>query len=295
MFASTGALMLTASLAIIVPLVAGGHVDIDPNDKQPKIRHSHKRLTMALVGVRYVCMLALYVGAIGVIVSISLFKGKGSTLPISPTVQCVVHLCFQYFVIYLLLSLIITHSELSDDATPLHESRLFSTVDSAKAAVAFAPMLAILFVTTRMYALQLTNQKGAPQAWVQDAMYMATWSLFISVILCLATGLVTGTAADEESEAERIKREADRELAWAQGVEYHDAASVPKIKNKFVGGVLTAFRYLAMVLLYAGIVSIVVGLFVMTPESANGRGSIPVVTDVVKHTPVARPPPGMHS
>ena len=29
-------------------------------------------------------------------------------------------------------------------------------------------MLGILFVTTRMYALLLTDKKGAPQAWEQD-------------------------------------------------------------------------------------------------------------------------------
>ena len=30
-----------------------------------------------------------------------------------------------------------------------------------------------------MRALQMTSNKGAPQGWVQDGMYLATWSLLI--------------------------------------------------------------------------------------------------------------------
>ena len=34
----------------------------------------------------------------------------------------------------------------------------------------FAPMLAVLFIATRMRALQMTDNKGSPQGWVQDGM-----------------------------------------------------------------------------------------------------------------------------
>merc|ERR1719265_264106 len=30
----------------------------------------------------------------------------------------------------------------------------------------------------------------------------------------------------------------------------------------------------------------------MTPETANGRGSVPLVSDAVRATPVGAPPPG---
>merc|ERR1719375_1532345 len=66
--------------------------------------------------------------------------------------------------------------------------RLWAPMQAAKSTLAFAPMLSILFVTTRMYALLITDKKGAPQAWVQDGMYMATWSLLISFVVCLLTG-----------------------------------------------------------------------------------------------------------
>merc|ERR1719487_1309314 len=159
-------------------------------------------------------------------------------------------------------------SELSSGTIPLETYTFFSSLDAAKQSLAFAPMLSILFVTTRMYALLITDNKGAPQAWVQDGMYMATWSLMISFLMCLATGLIMDAVETDE-----------------------DGNVVNKFSNKYVGIIVTSIRYLSMLLLYGGIVMVIVGLFVMTPESANGRGSIPFVTDAVNATPVGHAPP----
>jgi len=73
----------------------------------------------------------------------------------------------------------------------------------------------------------------------------------------------------------------------------YDGNVVNKFSNWYVGIAMTAVRYLSMLLLYGGIVIVVVGLFVMTPETANGHGSIPYVTDAVNSTPVGKPPPGL--
>merc|ERR1719287_26753 len=81
----------------------------------------------------------------------------------------------------------LTVSEITGGAIPMEKWSVFTAIDACKATLAFAPMLAILFVTTRMYALLLTDKKGAPQAWGQDGMYMATWSLLISFLSCLLT------------------------------------------------------------------------------------------------------------
>jgi len=101
-----------------------------------------------------------------------------------------------------------------------------------------------------MYALLITNNEGAPQAWVQDAMYMTTWSLQVSGLMCLGTGLLMG------------KVETD-----------YDGNVVNKFANWYVGMVVVAIRYASMLLLYGGMVMVIVGLFTMTPENANGRGS----------------------
>merc|ERR1719262_1494441 len=81
---------------------------------------------------------------------------------------------------------------------PLETYTFFSSLDAAKQSVALAPMLAILFVTTRAYALLITDNKGAPQAWVQDGMYMATWALFICFWSCVMTGFFVGSVETDE-------------------------------------------------------------------------------------------------
>merc|ERR1719502_345076 len=163
----------------------------------------------------------------------------------------------------------LTVSEVSGGRYPLETYKFYAAIDSAKATLAFAPMLSILFVTTRMYALLITDKKGAPQAWVQDGMYMATWSLLISFLMCLATGLVMDKVETDE-----------------------DGNVVNKFSNQYVAIAVTVVRYLSMLLLYGGMVMVIVGLFVMTPETANGRGSVPLVTDAVNATPVGNAPPG---
>jgi hypothetical protein len=270
MFASTYAMCMTTLLAIVVPVVLTGKVKTDPKTQETTFEVPNQNLGYALVAVRFFCMFAFYGGVVGVIYSILVFEApSGPTHPVSPTVQCVINLTSQFFFVYLVLIVCVTVSEVSGGKYPLETYKLYTAVESSKGTLAFAPMLSILFVTTRMYALLITDKKGAPQAWVQDGMYMATWSLLISFLSCL----VAGFAMDEVRVDE-------------------DGNVVNKFGNKWVAGAMTALRYFSMLLLYGGIVTVIVGLFVMTPETANGRGSVPMVSDAVRSTPIGNAPPG---
>merc|ERR1719162_1341671 len=162
----------------------------------------------------------------------------------------------------------LTVSEVTGGKVALEQWKVFAAIDSTKATLAFAPMLSILCVTTRMYALLITDKRGSPQAWVQDGMYMATWSLLISFLMCLASGLVMDKVETDE-----------------------DGNVVNKFSNPLVGIVVTCVRYMSMLLLYGGMTMVIVGLFVMAPENANGRGSVPYLTDAINATPVGKPPP----
>merc|ERR1719240_1186798 len=71
-----------------------------------------------------------------------------------------------------------------------------------------------------------------------------------------------------------------------------DGNVINKFSNQAAAITVTVIRYLCMVLLYGGIICVIVGLFTMTPENANGRGSVPLVSDAVRATPVGNPPPG---
>jgi len=270
MYAATFAMCLTTLLAIAVPLAMGGTMKTNPLTKESTFEVPSPMLGYALVGMRFFCMLSFYGGSLGVAYSIFVFEAPGgpeATLPVSPTVQCVVNLTCQFFFVYFMVTAMLTISEVSGGAVAMEKWKLFAAIDSAKSTLAFAPMLSILFVTTRMYALLITDKKGSPQAWVQDGMFMATWSLLISFLMCLATGLIMDDVQTDE-----------------------DGNVVNKFSNQHVGIAVTVIRYLSMALLYGGITMVIVGLFVMTPETANGRGSVPLVTGAVNATPLGNPP-----
>jgi len=270
MYASTGAMCLTTVLAIAVPVAMGGTMKVNPVTKECTFEVPEPTLGYILMGVRFLSMLGFYGGVMGVAYSIFVFEAPGqATLPVSTTVRCVVNLTCQFFFVYLMSSIMLTVSEVTGGTIPMERWSLYAALDAAKATLAFAPMLSILFVTTRMYALLITDKKGAPPAWVQDGMYMSTWSLLIAFLMCLVTGMVMEKVETDE-----------------------DGNVVNKFSNQYVGTAVTAIRYLSMLLLYGGIIMVIVGLFTMTPENANGRGSVPVVSEAVDHTPVGKPPPG---
>lgn len=268
MFASTCALCATTLLAIIVPLALGGSMVVNPKTKEATFEVPDPTVGIILIAVRYCCMMAFYGGAVVVMYAIVVFEapaGPEHTIPVSPTVQCVMNLTAQFFLVYLLMTMMLTVSEVSGGKYPLETYKLFSALEASKATLAFAPMLSILFVTTRMYALLITDKKGAPQGWVQDGMYMSTWAIAISFMSCLFTGLIMDDVKTDE-----------------------DGNVINKFSSPAVGFGMVAVRYGSMFLLYGGIFTVIYGLFVMTPETANGRGSLPLVGA----TPLGDSPPG---
>ena len=109
--------------------------------------------------LRFFVMLGVYAGALAVVCAVFTMEhpdGKEHTIPVSPTMQCVVNLAFQYFFIYILLWIFIT----VEDFTDMDLEFVRDAIETAKSTVQFAPMLCVLFIATRMRALQITNNKG---------------------------------------------------------------------------------------------------------------------------------------
>merc|ERR1719405_462438 len=161
-----------------------GDMEYDTGDE-------NSMLSKCLTAVRFLIMLSVYSCAVAVVCSVFTIKhpqGAELTPPLSPTMQCVLNLAFQYFLIYALLWIFIT----LEDFTSMDLKSAKQAIESAKSTVQFAPMLAVLFIATRMRALQMTDNKGAPQGWVQDGMYLATWSIMIQFMMCLIMPFFTG-------------------------------------------------------------------------------------------------------
>jgi len=117
-------------------------------------------LAKALTGLRFFVMICVYAGALAVVCAVFTMQhpdGKEFTPPISPTMQCVINLSFQYFFIYILLWIFIT----VEDFTSIDLTFVRDAVESAKTTVQFAPMLCVLFIATRMRALQISDNQSA--------------------------------------------------------------------------------------------------------------------------------------
>merc|ERR1719460_1990553 len=228
-------------------------------------------LGTCLVVARWIIMFSVYIGISAVIWSVFVIehpKGKQYTPPISVTMQCVINLTVQFFVVYIVIWIGITVKEF----TGLEEHFITNAMENAKGTIAFCPMLSILFVATRMRAMTLTNWKGAPQGWAQDGMYMATWSVLLQFLMVLLIPLCTLVM---EGKATQPELDDDGNVKWQ-----------PSGKIALV--VVQVIRWLGFVLLYVGVITVMVGVYTMTPETANGRGSVPLVGQ----TPFADEPAG---
>merc|ERR1719224_97022 len=150
-------------------------------------------LASILTVVRFLILLGIYVGFACVIWSVFTIEhpsGPQYTPPISVTMKCVINLTVQFFTVY--LGIWIAETVRNYVGTYWIMTKLSQLMENAKGTINFCPMLAILFVGTRMRALLITNNRGAPQGWVQDGMYMATWAVLIQFLMVLFVGVATG-------------------------------------------------------------------------------------------------------
>merc|ERR1719207_392846 len=266
-FMCTYALLAQTCFSVAVPLVLQGEAKVGKCEGDMEYNVENKLFGTVLAIGRYVMMICLYIGAGCVIYSIFTIehpKGPEYTIPISPTMQCVINPTFQFFFVYIWIWAAITIKEF----TGFEWALLTQTMENCKGVVMFCPMLSILFVGTRMRALMLTDWRGAPQGWCQDCMYMATWSLLIQFIMVLVTPCATGEPGQIDE---------DGNIKWEP-------------ENKILFYCVVAIRVLGFLLLYGGIITVIVGVYTMTPQTANGRGAMPLVEE----TPFADEPYGVN-
>jgi len=133
-------------------------------------------------------------------------------------------------------------------------------------------MLSILFIGARMRALQLTKATdgtipttAGPQKWAQDGMFLSTWSVLVQVIMCMIVPILTGSGKPETDDDGNVK--------------------TPQGSNKWVAMAIDIIRYLCLIAMYGGAVTVMYAIFVMTPETlppyADDKTLIPGV-DVPK-------------
>jgi len=266
-FMCTYALLAQTCFSVAVPLILQGEAKPGKVEGDMEYTVENKAFGSVMAIGRYIMMICLYIGAGCVVYSIFTIEhphGPEHTIHLSPTMQCVINLTFQFFFVYIWIWAAITIKEF----TGFEWALLTQTMENCKGVVMFCPMLSILFVGTRMRALMLTDWRGAPQGWCQDGMYMATWSLLIQFIMVLVTPCATGVPAQVDE---------DGNIKWEP-------------ENKILFYCIVVIRVLGFLLLYGGIITVIVGVYTMTRETANGRGAMPLVEE----TPFGSEPYGVN-
>lgn len=162
--------------------------------------------------------------------------------PVSTTMKCIIDFATQYFLVYTALAIVRTYIEIAGT----HSGPVAATLVAATSTVNFAPMLSVLFLGTRMRALQLSggepDKYGLPQQYVKDAMWCCAWSLKLMTLMVLLLPVVMGTTPEV------------------------GADGMPEIKANspgIMGKVLVTLRWIFMIMLYGGFTTVCVGAFSM--------------------------------
>ena len=161
------------------------------------------------------------------------------------------NLTLQYFTIYLVLFVSITVKQFTHMEILGYVISIF---ESARMTVMFAPMLSMLFIGTRMRALQLTKATdgtipvtAGPQTWVQDGMYLATWSVLVQLIMAILVPICTGTGKPEMDHSGNDK--------------------TPEGIGKYAGyAIKTIWCLCRLIAVYGCIMTMMVGVYFMMPR-----------------------------
>merc|ERR1719316_1922115 len=123
-----------------------------------------------------------------------------------------------------------------------------------------------MFLACRMRVLWLTLGKGNPPIWVQMWMYASTYAVLAMTLIALVVPLLTG-------EKGKMNERGDI-----------DEESRP-FKNTFAAVGFTVLKYLIMIGLYIGTISIIYGTYTYVPPAGSWPGDeIPPVSPAVECT-----------
>merc|ERR1719484_304587 len=187
----------------------------------------------------------------------------GCTPPVSTTMKCVINLAIQYFVLYSALAGVRSFCELSGSQLPA----LTATLSAACMTVNYAAMLSVLFLGTRMRAVQLSGGKpdeyGLPQWWVKSAMWFCVCAVQIQTLIVIALPFVLGGTP-------KVAEDGTPELPPS-----------PSIFAKILG----VLRWVTMIGLYGGFTTVCIGAYSMeAPPEVWGDDKAPPVSPAVACT-----------
>merc|ERR1719482_1589944 len=196
---------------------------------------------------------------------VEVLGSAGEINPVSTAVKCVMNLTIQYLSIYTALAILRVIAEFQGEN--IKSWTIGESLEQACLTVNYAPMLAILFLAVRIRVLWLTQMKGNPPIWMQQWMMAATYSVLAMTLVALVVPLLTGEKA---------------KLDPVTGKPDHDHQP---FKNTCAAVCFTVLKYLIMIGLYVGTISIIYGTYTYKPPAGSWPGDkIPPISPAVECT-----------
>merc|ERR1719160_200816 len=190
---------------------------------------------------------------------------KGNVNAVSTAVKCVMNLTIQYLTIYSALAILRVVADFQGEN--VKSWTIGEALEQATLTVNYAPMLAILFLATRMRVLWLTQLKGNPPIWMQQWMIASSYAVLACTLVALIVPLLTGGKGKIDPQT---------------GKPDHDHQP---FKNTIAAVCFTVLKYLIMIGLYVGTVSIIYGTYTYKPPAGAWPGDkIPPVSPAVDCT-----------
>merc|ERR1719299_8344 len=188
--------------------------------------------------------------AVGAVKQVPVVGGQFSTSePVPTAMQCVVSLTIQFMLIYTALAICRMAADsfgLKYDNLPIQK-----ILQSATLTVAFAPILAILFLAFRMRVNQLTRNKGNPPVWAQICMYFCTYAILLMTLIVCTIPLFTGETIGVDPKTGDIPSETQ------------------PFKNQYCAIAFTVLKYLILLMLYGGSLAVVYAIITFEPPAGT--------------------------
>merc|ERR1712078_916687 len=159
--------------------------------------------------------------------------------------QCVISLTIQFMIIYTSLAICRMAADswgLKYDNVPIQK-----ILQSATLTVAFAPMLAILFLAYRMRVNQLTKNKGDPPDWAKVCMYFCTYAVLLMTLIVCVIPLFTGETIGVDPKTGDIPADTQPFTSQACAIAF------------------TVLKYLILVMLYGGVLAVIYAICTFQP------------------------------
>jgi len=172
-----------------------------------------------------------------------------------------------YFAVMCVLTAVLLMEDIKDDTKALH--LLKRTAIESCISLQLAPLLSVLFIGTRMRALQITQQEGNPQGWAQDAMISAVFAVCVQSLCCLVLPIFLAKAAERGQKQQTIDgKPVDPDADVEQEINVDEDGNIDYDTTPMIGAYAVAMvKYLALLCLHGSVITICFAIYSMTPET----------------------------